>query len=88
MEIFTAIFIVIAPGATILVKYITTVRTIRFRELLLAVEGDLRAMRGKAKQAETQKMAIKLDLRRAQRQRKAIEKQTNAAEAELSNLRK
>jgi hypothetical protein len=88
MEILAAIFIVIALGATILVKYITTVRTMRFREQLLAVEGDLRAIRGKAKQAETQKMAIKRDLRQAQRQRKAIEKQTKAAETEPSNLRK
>lgn len=39
MEIFAAIFIVIALVATILVKYITPIRTMRLRELLLTVEG-------------------------------------------------
>ena len=88
MEILAAVFIVVALVATILIKYITTVRTIRLREQLLAVEGDLRAARGKVKLAETQKMAIKRDLRQAQRQMKAVEKRTKAAEDELTKLRK
>lgn len=88
MEIFAIIFIVGALGSTVLVKYLTTVRTIRLREQLLESEGELRTVRGKVKQAENQKMIVKKDLRQAQRQKKALEKRTKAAESELGSLRK
>ena len=58
MKFFAFIFIVAGLGSTILVKYLTTVRTIRLRESLLEVEGDLRLLRGKVKQAENQKEIV------------------------------
>tara|TARA_Y100001934_G_C11608920_1_gene431158 strand:- start:39 stop:305 length:267 start_codon:yes stop_codon:yes gene_type:complete len=88
VEAFAIIFIVIALGSTILVKYLATVRTIRLREQLLAVEGDLRIVRGKVKQAENQRLIVKRELKQAERQKKALEKRANAAESELTGLRK
>ena len=88
MEAFAIIFIVVALGSTILVKYLTTVRTIRLREQLLEVEGDLRIVRGKVKQAENQRLIVKRELKQAERQKKALDKRTKAAENELTGLKK
>ena len=87
MEAFAIIFIIAALASTVLVKYLTTVRTIRLREQLLEIEGTLRTVRGKVKQAENQKMVVKRELRQMQRKRKALEKRTKAAESELGGLK-
>jgi hypothetical protein len=88
MEVFAIIFIVGALGSTVLVKYLTTVRTIRLRESLLESEGILRTIRGKVKQAENQRMIVKRELRQAQRQQKSLAKRTKTVETELGELRK
>ena len=80
------IFIVIALASTVVVKYATTVRTIRLREKLIETEGELRTYRGKLKTAQNQKDVLTRELKQAQRQTKALDKKAKHYENELTSL--
>ncbi len=86
MDLFAAIFIVVALGSTVLVKYATTVRTIRLRETLIEVESELRTERGKLKAAQNQKEVLTRELKKAQRQKKSLDKKSKHYEEELTSL--
>lgn len=63
------VFVVISLASTVLVKYATTVRTIRLREQLVEVENALRSLRGKFKAAENQKSVLTRELRQTVKQK-------------------
>ncbi len=85
MDLFAGIFIVIALGSTVLVKYRTTVRTIRLRETLIEVETELRTHRGKLKAAQNQKNVLNREVKQAQRQKKALDKKNKHHQDELTS---
>ena len=86
MDLIAGIFIVIALASTVVVKYATTVRTIRLREKLIETEGALRTHRGKLKAAQNQKDVLTRELKQAQRQKKALDKKAKHYENELTSL--
>ena len=88
MVLIAGIVMIVAMAGAVLCKYLTTLRTYRFRENILRAEADVRNTRGRLKAAETERSIAERNAKMMERQRSILETQIAHLKQELDSLNK
>lgn len=87
VEMTLAIVMVATMLGTLLVKYVTSLRTVRLREHLLAAEAELRHLRSQLKSIENERSISERNVSQLERKKERVEKQIERHKKELSELK-
>ena len=86
VELVTGLVLVVAMLASVLVKYLTTVRIVRVRERLASVESEVRTLRSRLKTVTNEKIIAQGKERNVTRQKDRLEKRIPKLDKELKDL--
>jgi len=86
VELVTGLVLVVAMLASVLVKYLTTVRIVRVRERLASVESEVRTLRSRLKTVMNEKIIAQGKERNVTRQKDRLEKRIPKLDKELKDL--
>ncbi len=86
VELVTGLVLVVAMLASVLVKYLTTIRVVRVRERLASVESEVRTLRSHLKTVTNEKIIAQGKERNVTRRKDRLEKRIPKLDKELKDL--